>query len=300
MKTRYYMVHGLRIASELELPIPEIKSELFSNKVDVRFEVGRIPSMRFKVLGSRFGFRIGAKETAFEIQQLSRFLVSGGNRVIVDAATDANPSAVCLFLLGGAMGALMHQRGLMPLHGSAVVIRKHGVAFLGPSGRGKSTLAAAFSRGGYPLLSDDHVVLSRGHNGQYMIPPGFPLIRLKSLAVLANSNLTQVFTVPEIDEKWAVPLPGRFIGNAVPLRAIYFLEWYRRKSPEVGDLHKFDALIRLRRDVALPFFVDIKRREAKFFSWALALLEQVPAYALRRPRSLDRMDELIAIVDKHV
>ena len=65
------------------------------------------------------------------------------------------PADVRLFLLGSVWGALALQRGLLPLHASAVGRGRTVHAFTGPPGAGKSTLAAALAARGYPLFTDD-------------------------------------------------------------------------------------------------------------------------------------------------
>ena len=73
-----------------------------------------------------------------------RYAITAGSRIIVDAAPEVPARNVRLFLLGSAMGMLIHQRGLLPLHANAVEIDGRAVAFMGRSGAGKSTLAAWF------------------------------------------------------------------------------------------------------------------------------------------------------------
>ena len=58
------------------------------------------------------------------------------------------------------MGAILMQRKVFPLHGSAIAINGKAYAFVGDSGAGKSTLASAFLNKGYQLLSDDVIAVS--------------------------------------------------------------------------------------------------------------------------------------------
>ena len=58
---------------------------------------------------------------------------------------------------------ILRLRGLVPLHASAVVVQDRAVLFAGAGGVGKSSIAAAFALLGYPVLSDDIVVMS--HSG---------------------------------------------------------------------------------------------------------------------------------------
>jgi hypothetical protein len=73
------------------------------------------------------------------------------------AAIPAGEIEMCL--LGPIIGFVLHLRGTPCLHGSAVAVDGRAVAFLGHSGAGKSTTAAAFVRAGLPALTDDVLAL---------------------------------------------------------------------------------------------------------------------------------------------
>ncbi len=91
----------------------------------------------------------------------TRFLVSTSGSE-VDAWWDAPLTEVDAadYLLGGVLAFILRLRGLVPLHASAVVVQDHAVLFAGAGGAGKSSIAAAFAILGYPVLSDDIVVMS--------------------------------------------------------------------------------------------------------------------------------------------
>lgn len=115
-----------------------------------------------------------------------------------------------LFLLGSAFGALLHQRGLLPLHANAVEIDGRAFAFMGPSGAGKSTLAAWFHRQGDSVIADDVCVVGFGGDGRSFAAPGLPRLRLWAEALelmggdsanydrsyVGNDALTEKFDVP--------------------------------------------------------------------------------------------------------
>jgi len=84
------------------------------------------------------------------------------------------PADVRLFLLGSAIGALMHQRGLLVLHGSTVKVGDECVVFLGSSGVGKSTLATQLRHRGYACLGDDVCAISIGEDGVPYAAPAYP------------------------------------------------------------------------------------------------------------------------------
>ncbi len=86
-----------------------------------------------------------------------RYRVTGGNLIEFAPAADAIPGAVMLHLNGTARGALIHQRGELPLHAASLIPPggDAAIAICGFSGAGKSTLAATLSRRGWTLLADD-------------------------------------------------------------------------------------------------------------------------------------------------
>ena len=90
----------------------------------------------------------------------TRFLVSQSGREVDawwdDPLTDAD---VADYLLGGVIAFIARLRGLVPVHASAVVIDDQAVLFAGAAGAGKSSIASAFAVLGYPVLSDDVVVI---------------------------------------------------------------------------------------------------------------------------------------------
>lgn len=99
----------------------------------------------------------GAPKTLlFEVPGIARYLVRDGKTVDVAVVPSADRAAARLFLLGSARGALIHQRGDLPLSAATVIAPNwKAVAICSPSAIGKSTLAAALCRRGWLLVADD-------------------------------------------------------------------------------------------------------------------------------------------------
>ena len=68
--------------------------------------------------------------------------VRDGREIAVDPAPGVDADLLSTYLLGPALGVLLHQRGGLVLHASAVTVGGGCVAFLADAGWGKSTLAA--------------------------------------------------------------------------------------------------------------------------------------------------------------
>ncbi|HEY0303240.1 MAG TPA: hypothetical protein VGC36_17980 [Rhizomicrobium sp.] len=98
---------------------------------------------------------------------LGSFSVRDGTLIEFAHGDDADQGALLLHLNGTARGALIHQRGELPLH-AATLVPPGGdaaLAICGSSGAGKSTLAAELSRRGWTLVADDttRVTWDGGH-----------------------------------------------------------------------------------------------------------------------------------------
>nr|WP_294850394.1 hypothetical protein [uncultured Sphingomonas sp.] len=142
-----YLVHGLTLDSGIELPdlTPSDAAD-----VDVRIFVEaaheRIADQAAMVT---------PQSAHFSIADVGRFEVVSGQSITVFIQPGADMRDVRTFLLGSAMGLLLHQRHRLALHAAAGVFDGRAVAFVGPSGIGKSTLALAMTAMGLPVLSDD-------------------------------------------------------------------------------------------------------------------------------------------------
>jgi hypothetical protein len=116
-----------------------------------------VPSLTIRNVGSGYLLCYG---------EGTRFLVSrsGGE---VDAWWDEPLTDVDVadYLLGGVVAFIARLRGRVPIHASAVVIDDQAVLFAGAAGAGKSSIASAFAVLGYPVLSDDVVVIDDASGG---------------------------------------------------------------------------------------------------------------------------------------
>ena len=151
-KDYIYQAFGLQILSCL--PCPELLPS--SQPPDVTITYGRVPEGLTEPFPEKFCYQTAPGLFLLKIPNIARYLVKNGKEIIIDRAPQANDTDVRLFLLGSVMGALIHQRGGLPLHGSAIRLPDGTAAiFMGLSGVGKSTLAAAFHQRGYEVAADD-------------------------------------------------------------------------------------------------------------------------------------------------
>ena len=176
------------------------------------------------------------------------------------------------------MGFLLRLRGRVCLHASVVSMRDGAVAFMGPTEAGKSTLAAAMSEKGYPIISDDILTLTE-LDGALSAVPAYPRVQLRQRSVAALWGSTEA--LPRISEGWEkryLTLPvGRFETRHQPLGAIYLLtgrseDW---DGPRIEPLQGAGALRSL---IANTYAFKVFDKEMRTYEFDLLsrLVREVP------------------------
>jgi hypothetical protein len=290
-----YTAFGLRIRSCL--PLPELLPASGPGD-DVVIVYGPVPEDLPEAAQKGVRYQAAPGRLLLKVDGVARFLVSEGRGVTIERDPAADDDDVRVFLLGSVLGALLHQRADLVLHGSAIVAGDGSVAFLGISGIGKSTLAMAFKKRGYSLLTDDLCVVRPGPDGRMMIQPGFPqsklwLDSLERLAI-APDDLKRIRRKLE---KRALPMGDAFAAGAHPLRRLYVLQAVNRDELKLTPLagpQKFAAL----KEYTYRFrFVDGLRAKPAHFQQGLALAQQAAISMVVRPREPFRLDELVALLE---
>jgi hypothetical protein len=232
-----YTAFGLRIQSIVALP-PLAAGDEGAAEVEVR--TGTLRPLVGSA-GIEGCVRASKHECLLWWDAVGAFLVRGGTEVIIDPAPEADPTVVRQFLLGPAMAVLLHQRGHLVLHASAVSLGGAVVGFLGQSGSGKSTLAAALHARGWTIVADD--VLPAAVTGDVaMAYPGFPEIRLWPAA--ANELAGRLQTQPG-DDKRAYTAGRSFSTSPLPIRCLYSLvEGSTSRSAAIEPAAAFVEILR--------------------------------------------------------
>ena len=199
----------------------------------------------------------------------TRFLVSSSG-CTVDAwwnepLTDVDAAD---YLLGGVLAFIARLRGLVPLHASAIVIQKQAILFAGAAGAGKSTIAAAFAVLGFPVLSDDVVVIDEASD-EVMAHPSRGRLSLwpdSAASLLSRASLpvhSQVYAKRRLD---LVEHGYRFHERAVPVGAICVLASRSASSqgPTIRALRPRAALMTLVSQTYGNYLLDPSMRAREF------------------------------------
>jgi len=230
-----------------------------------------------------------------EIQGVARYRIAEGRQILFDPAPGAAPTDIRLYLLGTLMGALLYQRGQLPLHVSALSTPSGLWAFTGSSGAGKSTLAADLHlRLGYPLFSDDVVVADLCPGDKLILHPGPPRLKLWEDA-LERFAIDKHTLVPDQThkEKYHLQLEQGFCTEPQPLRSIVVLE--RLPIGESANLTTLKGAEAVQLLLAAALYRPGLRHRigdpAQQFRILSTLVKQVNVYRYQRPWSLSALDD---------
>ena len=230
----------------------------------------------------------------FAVPEVARYAVLDGRRIIVDPADGADPRNVRLYLLGSAMGLLLHQRGILPLHANAVEIGGQAFAFMGPSGAGKSTLAAWFHDRGHRVIADDVCAVRFDAQSRPWVSQGLPRLRLWKSALEASGrsdgHFERSYAGDDQWDKYDVPLAQSGVASdPVPLAALYLLtEGDELAIDRLEGIAAADAVFA---NTYRGQYIDGSQQARSHWESSLKLISAVPIFSAARHWGFERFDE---------
>lgn len=238
----YYRAFGLMFKSCIEHPefIPEKETE----HVDCTITFGEVPKKLRSPENTGGVYQTKGKQFLLKVENVGRYLVENGNSIRIDRAPDASQREMIIFLWASAVAALLHQRGMIIIHGSAVKTGNSAVIFSGRSGSGKSTFASAFSTLNDSLIiSDDISAIRINENGIPMVLPGYPMLKLwRDSSEKFGIEWDETRFIRENIQKMVVNTRDRFHDKEVSLRQFYLLSYKNIGNPEIIEVTGFRKL----------------------------------------------------------
>ncbi|HEY9660365.1 MAG TPA: hypothetical protein V6C65_18075, partial [Allocoleopsis sp.] len=295
-KVYSYSAYGLTFHSAL--PLPELQNSE-AQSVDVTIKMGHLDYTALNDSNTDFCCSVSREEAYFSWEAVGTFAVRSGREIIVDPLPGIEDRIIRLPLLGAVMAVLLHQRGYLVLHASAISLGNRAVAFVGDKGQGKSTMAAMLHRQGHQLLADDIVAITFDQKGQPVVHPGFPQVKLWSDAIVALGDKPDA--LPQIHplvDKYSHQITGGFSKTIEPLRRIYVLQ--TGPAPRIKVLNLTEAIPHLIANSYMARFGQqlLQGQEAaNHLHQCMDLVRHLPICQLERPRSLDLLADVAQLVE---
>jgi len=289
-----YTIFGLSFRSQLELPEFEITP---AEKADISIRFGNTPDHLNNISSSGILYEAGTDAFLLKLPHIGNYLVINGNEIIIHPRPEASSEEIRLFLLGSVLGALLFQRGFLPIHGSSVKIDEKAVIIIGNSAAGKSTLAASLNQDGHSLISDDLSAISMNKSGHCVILPGIPFVKLwqdtQSL-LFPNGSFDRVR--PQI-KKFRVPVHNRPGENEeIEINAIIRLATKNSPGYNIQEIKGAKKMNTLRDHVFRDQLIKGLGMPEYHFRMLSDLSNQISLFHLERPSvplELERLKEIV-------
>lgn len=293
-----YRSFGLAFSSEIELPglahaEPDVVPLLRIRHGETPTELADAEDSG-EFLGVGYQTQPGA--ILITVEGVARFYVRRGTDITVQSEPDTDADNLRVYLMGSAFGAVLQQRGLIPLHASAIRVGDSAVAFVGTSGAGKSTLAAFLGERGYDVVCDDLCPVSMHPERGAVVQPGFPRIKIWIDAMEALGVSTE--GVPRVINKFdKFELPAAIQADCpIPLRRVYVLERSAEDGPSGVSIEKLDEArsleVLLNNTYRYEFLKGLGLRE-RHFRTCVAALRDVDVCRLSRQWDLAQLDVVL-------
>lgn len=294
-----YRISGLTVASALRLPgaIPVPDTDVTP---DVTVRRAAVPAALDGAAVSGPTWAMADDLFLLRVPRVARFLIRGGLDIAVELEPGATDHDVAGFVLGTALGILLHQRGALVLHGSAVAHEGRAMAICGRSGAGKSTLAAALCQDGYAFAADDICVVGLNVRREPIVLPDGRHVKLwqQSIDNLELADRRGEAVRAAIEKYYLDP----FERAAEPprLSAIYVLREARPPLTEgIERLALPDAMRMLDFEAYRPGLRARIGSKPAMLAEAAAVFGHAQVFRLIRPRGFDHLPGTVAMLRAH-
>ena len=242
-----------------------------------------------------------AEGLTIAVEEVGRFLIRGGHTIVVDPYPGVSQAEIDLYLAGSIMGAILHQRAIMPLHCNAFACGGAAVLLCGDSGAGKSTLAAWFEGRGRPLLTDDVCAVTFDPKGTALGHPGMPRLRLWDDALEAMERIGQAAcSVPWADGKFELEMSSDRVRQPLPIAAIYHL---REAEPDSGfaitALRGLPAIDAITSSIYRRRIGDLVGHASGYLQDTARLATGTPVFRVERTWGMEHFNREAALIEDH-
>ena len=287
-----YTAFGLSINSEIELP-PLLNSD--TQQADIQIIIGKVNKNGLDTPAKKGLFsQLAANELWLHVPNIAWFYVTDGNKIVVESEANADAQSIRLYLLGSCLGAIMHQRNRLVIHGNAIRVGDGCIVFAGNSGNGKSTLAAAFHQRGYDILADDLAVIDE----QWNVQPSYPQIKLwHDTAKKLDIDIKGLKRIRFQVDKYAYPIKKGFYNKPLPIKAIYLLNNHNQDEFLFEPIKGVDKFNPLRNNTYRINYLDGLGLKKQHFKLSSQLANKIDVTRITRPNDGFQLDKLVDLIE---
>lgn len=289
-----YKAFGLTINSEFMIPqLPRIQFDGTHDIVILKKDLSELDIKNEH-------YWVNANEILFSLSDVGKFHITNGNCLRCDPVGKCSNSHLSVYIMGSGMGAVLHQRGHMLLHGSCVTDGISSILFVGDSGAGKSTLAAEFLSYGWKLLTDDVAAIVDIETTP-MVQASYPSQKLWQDSIerykKTDEDIHSLYT-RENRAKFGVNVSEYFYDGCCPLRLIVRL----LPTDEVCSITPIDGMAKLdqlMRNTYRSYMIAPQNRERHFRRCA-DLAGRIPMVLVTRQNGVQCANKLYEMITNYL
>lgn len=234
--------------------------------------------------------KINESEFEISVYDVATYRVKEGRHIDIIPFEGADKESIELFLNGSVLGAVLFQRGIIPLHGSSFIYKGKGIIVCGASGVGKSSVTAAFCKRGAEFVNDDitPVIISSPSPSSPSSPEILPIystIKLweDSLLDLGYQQDGLAKIRPAL-QKFYLPIE-KSNNSKVKLDTVIIMVAHQSeefKSESLTGIEKYNLL---RKNIYRKSYLrGMPETSKKFFSQLIKIASEVDVILITRPK----------------
>jgi hypothetical protein len=260
---------------ELSIPLNDVQIEVVTRKKEIQYP-----------LFSNDFYTLNQNEFSLDVDKVAWFYASGGKNISVFPYPGADESSIRLYLNGSVYGAILHQRKVLPLHGSSFIFNGKGIVICGESGSGKSSVTASFCLNGAGFLSDDITPV--------IFEKGSPCILSISDHIKLWGDSLKQLKQKEDGLQRIDPVTDKFYyhidqGKSItfPLDYVFVLDLYDKNEVECTILYGSEKFAALRNEIyRYEYLQGMPENEAVYFQQLIEISRGVEIARIVRPSNI--------------
>ena len=255
--------------------------------------VNALPSLCEPPIYLRNRWSANEKDLTLQIENVAFYKIQNGAQIYVCPHPISDPDSIQLFLNGSVLGAVLHQRGIMPFHGSSFIFKNQGVLICGNSGVGKSSVVAAFCQDEGRLVNDDITPICFDKEHIMMIPLSTKVKLWDDAISLLQLDKTDLKKIRPSLNKYYVPEITREENIQPLLHTLIVLRTHNQSHFEIKRPQGIERFNYLRHNIYRKVYLKgMPQTEKKYFRQLLTAANLLDVVVVFRPQTSNALETM--------
>ena len=240
-------------------------------------------------------WQMNQNEFAMQVDEVGNFYACDGNRVEYSPKYGVSRASLEVYLNGSVYGAILHQRRILPIHGSSFIEKGMGIMLCGESGAGKSSLTAAFCLDGAEFLTDDVTPIVFKNDFPEILPLSDRIKLWKDCLEQLERKEESLVQIWEGETKYYFPMKKNK-QHTVPLKQVFIIEAGDFEQVEHSPVTGVEAFSAIRNEVyRWEYLSAMPESEKKYLEQIIIMSSRLKITKVKRPTGIG-VKEMKAII----